>query len=277
MAHTGLLQTHLPPLPLAAYVEMLWYWEGYHPPHPKERILPSGVMELTINLSEEPLHVYNAQAACAPQPICGPMVGGARSQPFVIDTARPASILSVWFKPGGARLFFGAAADELHNLHLPLAALWGSSANRLYDQLLEAPTTVARFRVLEGALLGRLARAAERHRAVSYALAAFQAAPRSHTIAEIVRQIALSPTRFIQLFREEIGMSPKLYCRVKRFQAALRLIACQPNPKWAEVALTCGYYDQAHFINEFHAFAGITPTAYAPQSRDHYSNLPVFD
>ncbi|MEQ8677090.1 MAG: helix-turn-helix transcriptional regulator [Aggregatilineales bacterium] len=272
-----MLQTYIPKAPLADYVHMFWYWAGYHPPHKKERILPHGLMEMTINLADEPLVFSYPEDGYVPHPIYGPIVAGARSDYFVIDTNRPASILSVWFKAGGARAFFGASANALHNQHLSLDVLWGYDAHDLYCQLLEAPSTVHRFRLLETALTNRLKRASVRHRAVDYALNAFSKQPHNITIAQIVDEIALSPTRFIQVFREEIGITPKLFCRVQRFQHALSLIAQQRHHSWTDVALRCGYFDQAHFINDFQHFAGITPTMYAPQSPDHNSNLPFFE
>ncbi len=271
------LQTYLPQAPLSDYVHLLWYWKDYHPPHPRERILPGGMMEIVINLTAEPFQITYPQAGTQTQRISGAMAAGARSQHFLIDTTRPATLLAVWFKPGGALPFFGVPAADLHNLHLPLETLWGTAAKDLYEQLLEAPSPAACFRILEGALLRRLLAGAERHRAVEYALALLHRQPQPQRIAAIVDEIALSPTRFIQLFRDDVGFAPKLFCRIQRFQQALRLAAHDPARSWADVALTCGYYDQSHFINDFQAFAGIPPGAYVPQSRDHPSNLPVFD
>ncbi len=257
---------------------MFWYWEDYHPPHPKERILPVGMMDLTINLADEAFQIETTQQDVRlQQRIYGPMVAGARSEYFVIDTTRPASLLSVWFKPGGALPFFGVTASELHNLHLPLETLWGIQASNLYCQLLEVSSLTERFHLLEKALLVRLQKSSERHRAVDYALKIFHTQPHTQKISQVTEQIALSPPRFIQLFREDVGMTPKLFCRIQRFQRALSLITSQPATDWAEIALLAGYYDQAHFINEFQSFSGITPTAYAPQDREHNTNLPVLD
>lgn len=271
------LQTYIPLKPLSDFVHMFWYWEGYHPPHPKERILPGGMMELVINLTDEPMQIYEGHPHPRPHRIYGPIAAGARSQYFVVDTVRPASILAVWFKPGGAMPFFGVSAQELLNLHVPLDALWAAAAHDLYNQLLEAPTLDVRFRILEQALLCRLLQASECHRAINYALKIFNIQPQAHTIAEVVERIALSPTRFIQVFREDVGMTPKLFCRVQRFQRALRLIANQSEQSWTDIALSCGYYDQAHFINDFRALAGISPSLYAPQSLEHNTNLPIFE
>lgn len=267
------LQTYTPPPPLADYVQMLWAWDNYTPPHPRERILPAGMMEITLNLSDVPFQIDDGQK----HTLKGPMAAGARSTPFIVDTSQPMSLLSVWFKPGGALPFFGVPGDELHNHHVPLETLWGWQARDLYDQLREARTTPARFRILEQALLRRLCQANVRHRAVHYALDILRTAPHNTSINKIVDTIALSSTRFIHVFREDVGMTPKQFCRVQRFQQALRLIANREAERWVDVALICGYYDQAHFINDFRRFAGITPSAYLPQSREHNSNLPVYD
>lgn len=271
------LETYIPSGALAEYVQMLWYWEGYHPPHPAERILPAGMMEITINLTPAPFRIYDPAQSQSPFIIQGAMAAGARSTYFVVDTSRPMSILSAWFKPGGALSLLGAQGDELHNRHLSLELLWGWHARDLYSRLLEACTPLDRFRILEAALLHRLTIAHERHRAVPYALQRFTAAPHSLTIRNLLDEIALSPTRFIQVFREDVGMTPKQFCRVQRFLRSLKLITHSHRENRAEIALACGYYDQSHFTNEFRSFAGITPTHYAPQSREHNTNLPVFE
>ncbi len=99
-----------------------------------------------------------------------------------------------------------------------------------------------------------------------FALSHFQAVPHTGAIAEITEQIGLSQTRFVQVFREEVGLTPKLFCRIQRFQQALRHVESHPlmgcPVDWVKVALDCGYYDQAHFIHDFRAFSGINPSAY---------------
>lgn len=267
------LLIHRPQLPLSDYVEMMWSWEGYHPPHAKERILPNGAMEITIDLSEVGFRIYDHKMGATT--IHDMMVVGAQSDYFVIDTAQKMSLLSIWFKPGGARVFFGVKASELHNLHLPLHDLWGNLADHIYQQLRETNSASKRFTILEDALIARLQHAPQRHRAVHYALQTFRQVPLTRTINDVVDEIALSPTRFIQVFREDVGMTPKRFCRLLRFQRTLQHISKQTCPNWADLALQYGYYDQAHFINDFQAFAGITPAAYQPQSREHNMNVPL--
>lgn len=269
------LHSYIPAAPLSHFVNEIWLWEGYHPPHPKERILPGGVMELVINLSEEGFRMYYPADPYQPHRFHGPLVAGPRSEHFLVDTTRPASILGVYFKPGAALPFFKTSGRELHNLHVPLDTFWQARAHDLYCRLLEAKSPAERFHIVEQALLVQLARYQARHRAIGFALSAFHSTPHMQTVKQVVNQIGLSPTRFIQVFSEEIGLTPKLYCRVLRFQEALRLSVQRGATNWADIALSCGYYDQSHFINDFQELAGISPTLYFPQNPEHRTNLPV--
>jgi AraC-like DNA-binding protein len=266
------LQLYYPTHPLCHYVNLFWAWDDYAPPHPKERILPFGTMELNINLSDAPYVMTYPHDLLRSHVIHQAIVSGARSEFFVVDTSRPASLLSVWFKAGGALAFFGTPASELHNLHIPLHDLWGYDADNLYERLYHAKTTQARFELLEHFLCRRLTHSQPRHRAIDFSLGYLN---HGDDIGAVVNQIALSPTRFIQLFKAEIGMTPKQYSQIQRFQRAVQMIAHTPHPNWADIALACGYYDQSHFINAFQRFAGISPSEYIAQDKDHSSNLAM--
>jgi AraC-like DNA-binding protein len=256
---------------------MMWCWEGYHPPHSHERILPFGGVQLVVNLTDEGIWVAYPIDGFQPRPLRGVIVCGVHSSYFVVQTCRPASILSVVLEPGAACQLLGLPTQEFHNCHLPLSALWGREADDLYERLLTALTVSQRFAIMEAHLLARLQQAGQLHRAVPFALRSFCADAPAPSIARVVEQLALSPTRFIQVFEAAVGLTPKRFCQVQRFQRAFHMIARQPEPDWAAVALAVGYYDQAHFINEFHRFAGITPTQFAPQSAAHPGNLPFND
>jgi AraC-like DNA-binding protein len=203
------------------------------------------------------------------------VVCGAHSEYFSIDTANEVAVAGVHFKPGGAYPFFGLPQDELRNRHVSLDDLWGAEAADLRDQLLEAADDDERFGVLEGMLCRRLSR--DRHPAVSFALAAFERIPHTETIADVTRRVGLSPRRFIDLFSREVGLTPKLFCRVRRFQTVLRQIDRQKGIDWMDVALGCGYFDQAHFIHDFRNFSGLNPSGYLAVKGNHPNHVPLGD
>jgi AraC-like DNA-binding protein len=269
--------SYIPRPPLSEFVELFWWYDGYAPPHPKERLLPTGTVELVINLRDDTHGLFDRTHAGRRRTFRGPLVCGAHSEPFVIDTADEGSILGVHFKPGGAFPFLKVPAGELHNTHVPLEALWGAGAGLLREQLLEAQTPAARFRFLEQALLAQAARPLQRHPAVAFALKEFQGVPHGRTVSAVTERTGLSARRFIQVFADEVGLTPKLFCRVRRFQEVLRVTRDQRHVEWANVALACGYYDQAHFIHDFRAFSGLSPTTYLRDRGDHLNHVPLAD
>ncbi|WP_420917122.1 helix-turn-helix domain-containing protein [Dictyobacter halimunensis] len=91
----------------------------------------------------------------------------------------------------------------------------------------------------------------------------------------IASEVGLSQRHFIQVFGEAVGLTPKLFCRVQRFQALLRSLEYGRPVHWAEAALNCGYYDQAHCIHDFQAFSGLTPSTYLSSRGQFHNHVPL--
>src|SRR5262245_48518675 len=191
----GIRSKHLlhatPPPPLTDLVEAFWLWQSDPAAPTKERVLPTGAMQLFLDLGDE---------------TSAPRMCGARSECVVVDTL--ASAVGVQFKPGGAFPFLHVAAGELQDAHVPLDALWGREAAARRDRLRDAPTPAGKFRALERALLAQAARPPARHPAVAFALKEFQGGS-PPTIGEVTRRVGLSPKRFIRLFTAEVGLTDR--------------------------------------------------------------------
>ena len=190
---------------------------------------------------------------------------GAYGRIFLIDTAEDASVIGVHFRPGGAFPFLGLPAGELADAHVDLETLWGRAAVELRERLCAAGTPAERFRLLEEALLARLFRPLIHHDAVSVALDAFGRMDAGSTVQEVARRVGLSHRRFIQIFSAEVGITPKLFCRIQRFQRTIAMVRQIATPDWAQVAVDCGYFDQSHMIRDFLAFSGLSPAVYVRQ------------
>jgi AraC-like DNA-binding protein len=195
---------------------------------------------------------------------------GPHSEYFVIDTAGQQNVLGVHFRPGGAFPFFGLPADELHGQHVSLRELWGGFARQLREQLLAARTPEARLDLAEMALLRQM-RTPSPHPAVRYALGEFQGPRR---VRDVCAATGLSARRFIELFRREVGMAPKQYCRVRRFQRVVQS-AGMAAVDWSAVALEAGYCDQSHLIHEFREISGLSPSAWAGLRTGHRNHVPI--
>jgi AraC-like DNA-binding protein len=270
-----IFQSHLPRPPLSAFVELLWFGEDYVVPHALERVMPTEDMSLIINLYEDRTRVYDSNDHRQCQRLSGSIVVGAYSQFSVIDTAEQRSTMGAVFKPGGAVPFFKLPAGELQDANVELDTLWGAEAHDLRERLLAAKAPEAKFDVFECALLAKIVKPLDPpHPAVCFAVGNFRRLP-NQPISSVTDQIGLSQSRFIQLFAQQVGLTPKLFCRVQRFQKVLRQIGRSARIDWAEIALSCGYFDQAHFIHDFRAFSGINPSSYVANKTEFQNHVVI--
>lgn len=178
----------------------------------------------------------------------------------------------VVFRPGGAYPFFGVPMDELANRVVPARDLWGRRADALLEQLaaigpgVTRDHTRARLEVIERALESRMfgpdvfepasaaaARAAVRKLSLGGA-----------TVEETARALNVSPRHLRRAFVATVGVSPKQYARITRFQGVVSNVSNVQVARgaWSEVALASGYCDQSHLVREFRELAGLSPVAF---------------
>ena len=265
---------------LAPFVERLWYFdEGTDLARPRaarERALPTGSVNLVFRLSSEPVRVFRSIDDCVGEAFGHAVISGARSSYYVRDTARPSCSVGVHFRPGGAAALLGVPGEELAEHHTSLEDLWGRSASISRERLLAEPRPAARLGLLEELLLARVGRSEPLHPAVQRALARLDSRG-ACSIEALSRETGYSHRHLIALFRRAVGLTPKVYARIRRFQRAIARAAHARGSGWAEVALACGFCDQSHLTREFQAFAGVSPGAYAPLSADRPNHVPIHE
>jgi AraC-like DNA-binding protein len=252
-------ETYRPCSPLSQFIEFLWYWEEENATESQSCILPMGSVELVIDLHEDniPLFDLPSQTQCGSTK--GARICGVHSQGFIIARQQKCSVMGVHFKPGGSAAFLTVPIRELHNQIISLEDLC-KGAGELRDRLRSHSMTAVRFQILEQFLL-HMMRPQEHHPAVAFALHEFERFPHA-PVSVVTNHIGLSTRYFNQLFRDYVGLTPKLFCRVRRLQRVLGQVDGKQQVDWLDVALTCGYFDQAHLIHDFRTFAACTPTQY---------------
>ncbi|HWA89055.1 MAG TPA: helix-turn-helix transcriptional regulator [Rhizomicrobium sp.] len=266
-------KTFVPPAPFDAFIENIWYWRGFDPGHAKDTIMASARTGLMINLASETLAWYDGERYGRRNALKGPVLCGGHSAAFAID-AFQASNMGVQFKPGGAFAFFSGSARHFENAHVALGDLWGADAERLHQRLIEAPTPDAKIDMLFRAMVVRFNEAV-RHPAVEIALGLFRRSPHRVSVATAAREAEVSPKKLIRLFAEQIGMTPKAYLRVSRFQRVLERVHPAESVDWMEEVERHGYYDQPHFIREFKEFSGFTPSEYFRLRGPYQQHVPL--
>jgi len=250
-----------PPRALDDFIEHIWYWEGDPLPHRRELVMASHTAGLLVNLAHDELRHYAGVGYATPQRTRGIALCGPSSRHFAIDAHQP-KIMGVQFKPGGVHPFFAPSARLLTDAHVALEDIWGPAACRLHHRLVEAPTAERKIGVLCGALMARMRCTPEIHPVVSLALDRFDGEPFGARVGAVAAEAGLSRRRFIGVFAEHVGFTPKLYLRVRRFQSVLKRVFGATGVDWSEVAYLSGYADQPHFNRDFKSFSGLTPSQY---------------
>jgi AraC-like DNA-binding protein len=254
------LLVHKPAAPLSQYVEFMWRAANSGALPSRQRVYPNGAMALVIHLKKPTVTYFIDNEPCT---FRVPLLAGPYSRSFEIDPSQSTAVIGILFRPGVGRMFFPIAPHELHNADIALSELCPGAADRLLNDVCSAPGEHAQFLVVEQYLIRKLGNAAPIHPAVRYGVEQLSLEGGIRSVRKIQLDTGLSHTRFIQLFREHVGLTPKLFCRVRRFHALLDQITQGRHVNWAELAADCGYFDQAHLIRDFRAFAGITPLEYS--------------
>jgi AraC-like DNA-binding protein len=199
------------------------------------------------------------------------IVVGTRARYEFVDTVDMEEMVGILIEPGGFAGLFRERADLFFERSIGLEEIWAGPS--LTERLCEVPTPVEKLRTLEVLLTGRLHPGTRRSELVDQAMHLFR--EKGLCVAECVRSVGVSERRLSQVFREQVGMSPKMWCRVRRFQTAVRALHNGADGAWAELALRCGYYDQSHFANDFRAFSGINPTTYSACRGPWQNHVPI--
>jgi len=267
---------HVPGAPLSSFVKCFWYWEGAPRTHAKEQLMPNGEPSVVFNLRDDPIQIYAPDSLTRPHSYGHAVISGARTSCFVIDTKQEDRVFGIQFQPGGAFPFFRVPSHELENRSVDLDYLWPRTAKELRERLLAVARVDDMFPLAEQYLLAQLVRPLALHPAVRFARQQFCRRPHRVSMTRMLHEISLSQRHFIRVFHEQIGLTPKAFCRVRRFQRILETVHGARKVDWADVALECGYYDQAHFIHDFREFSGLTPTQYLARATQHLNHVPVF-
>jgi AraC-like DNA-binding protein len=238
---------------------MLWALDA-DSAYTRERLLPRDTIELLINLG--PPHRMLASPGLEARDCREAWISGLQESWLDIESPSNSKLVGVRFLPGGCHRVFGLPVDTLSGRVVDLDDVVGRVAREWRARLIDAPDMETRLDCLESWMTGRLVSADHSlHGSVSYALQALQRSYGSTPIRTLARESGISHKHLIDRFRSQVGLTPKTFARVLRFQALLRQVQ-HSNDSWARWAYALGYSDQSHLNLEFRAFSGRTPTEF---------------
>lgn len=273
-----ILQIHKPSFPLHSFIEHFVYFEGLSTPHKLERFLPDGNTEIIIDLTERPQYIYDNETLQEIQTCRYAWVSGVRTRPITIPSGRGSRMLVIAFKRGKAFPFYPFPMSELTDTVTDADLVFGRRFRDLREQLLAADSVARMFALVEIFLLrqaGQVIEADLSTRCIDHAVSSIIHQPTLGSLHRLSDEIGYSQKHFINLFRQQVGVSPKQYLKIMRFQKAIGAIEANEFIHWNRIALENGYFDQAHFIHDFKRFSGFTPNEYLSRKTSQLNYIPV--
>jgi len=249
----------VPSPPLRPHVREYVGWREFADPVIHRRELPTELVPVIINFGG-PIRIFD-QAQPQRWTDHGSFATGAYDSHVIVGSAGATGGLQINFTILGARLFFGRPLNDMTNLAAPLADLLGVSANAFCERLREAATWEERFAIADREIARRMAANGAPAAAVTWAWNQLRSTAGRVPIGLLVDEIGWSQKHFISRFRHELGLAPKTLGRVLRFARAVDLLKAGRAQRFADLAVDCGYYDQAHFTRDVRQFAGVSPRA----------------
>ena len=243
-----------------------------------DRFLPDGNAEIIIDLTEGTQFIYDNETLAEIQACRYFWASGVRTQPITIPSGNGSRMLVVAFKRGRAYPFYPIPVSELTDHVVSADLIFRKAILDLREQLLAAASIDQMFLLAETFLFqcAREGLSSEyTSRFIEYAVSSIVNRPNRLDFQQLSEQIGYSQKHFINLFKSQVGVTPKQYLKIMRFQQAVLEMEIGRTIDWSHFARENGYYDQSHFIHEFRNFSGFTPVEYINRKTDMLNYVPV--
>lgn len=234
-----------------------------------QRIVPCGLPELFFYAT--PVPAVNDSNKNFPEKL---FISGQQKNHYDILINKEISLFSIVFQPEGLRQFFSLPVNQLFNLNVSLHDIDKKLYRDIESRLSEAVSFEEKVKIIEiyfSALLEKNYRDYEFKR-VWHVMNCVKKYHGNIKIDLLASEACLSRKQFERVFSESVGESPKQYLNTIRFQYAIYQKSRNRELSITALAYDCGYFDQAHLINEFKTMSGLTQNNFLPKE----TLFPIF-
>jgi AraC-like DNA-binding protein len=265
-------QTFMPPEMLKPFIRYFWVLESRGADHTPKTFgaIVDGCPGAIMVQSEQ-------EAFCDEQKKKLPEIFlyGQTVKPVKFSSAGKFNVIGICFQPHALKSVFGLDADELTNSCVDLNLLGNGKQARLSDQLAMAASPRDQINALSSYLMDRVR---SNHRqadaSIWHALTRIVQTDGNISMKELQQKLQLSERSLERKFKQAIGISPKLFSRICRFQESLNQMRKSNYDKLSDLAYENNYADQSHFIRVFKEFTGFSPLEFKKQSSEVVENFP---
>lgn len=252
---------------LEKHIESILYFKDHKPEHSIEKVVPTGHIFIIFELDNIPRNTFDNETLKPLNSFSKVWVSGTHKNYLSISAHQDAEMLVIQFKPTGAFPFLHCPVQQLNDKVVSAKEIFGEEIIELRDKIFAAENPMAKFYLVSHWLENRFD---SKKRAPEYLLTfieRLQKEPVSN-LKELINSYPATQKQLIEHFKKYVGLTPKYYHRILRFNEILKIIHDKGKVSWADIAYSCDYSDQSHFIKEFYHFSGFSPQEFIKMEFD---------
>ena len=243
---------------LAPFVKSIFHYKDFYPDHSIERVIPTGHLFIIFELDDLTRHTYDNKNLKPNGTYRKAWVSGMHKNHISISAHQNSEMFVIQLEPYGGFPFIHRPIEQLNERVIPAEEIFGPDILAFRNNILSLEKSEDKFQACDHWLSDHF----DPHKVPPPDLVNFVTAQQSNPVSqlpEIMAKYPRSQKHLIHLFKKYIGLTPKWYQRILRFNDLLKQIQNKENIAWADIAYRCGYTDQSHFIKEFKHFSGFNP------------------
>ncbi|NER13669.1 helix-turn-helix domain-containing protein [Leptobacterium flavescens] len=252
---------HSPDNYLKDFVETFIYFKDFMPDHSIERVIPTGHIFIIFELDGMERNTFDNDTLKPNNTFRKVWISGMHKNYISISAHQKSEMFVIQFKASGAYPFLHLPVHEINEKIFHAEELLGEEILELREALVRSESEEEKFRLAEDWLNKRFDKEKEPPGDMLDFIHKLQQRSQtvSNNIAALMDEYPYTRKHLIDMFKLYVGLTPKYYHRILRFNEILKQIEEKEKISWAQVSLDCGFSDQAHFIKDFRHFSGFNP------------------
>lgn len=243
---------------IAPYIETIFHYEQFVPDHSIERLVPTGHVFILFELDGIERHTFDNDTLKPNASYSKAFISGMHRNYISISAHENSEMLAIQFKPFGSYPFLHEKTDMINELVVAAHEIVGDELYLLRQELINSDTTDRKFELVDSWLQHRFDEQKAPPEDIVQFVSQLQAEP-VDSLNALIEAYPASQKKLIEEFKKYVGLTPKYYQRILRFNDLLKRLQSEDKICWTEIAHDCGYFDQSHFIKEFKHFSGFNP------------------
>ncbi len=257
-----IFETYNPNGIIGEYLESLIYFKDFIPDHSIERVIPTGHVFLIFELDNIVRSTYDNDTLKPNKTYRKVWVSGMHKNYISISAHQKSEMFVIQFKAYGAYPFFHNSIDKINEQIFHAEELFGNEILELRKSLLKADNPQEKFKLVEGWLNKRFDNEKQPKKAIINVINEFQKPSKGIFFNKLIEHYPFTQKHLIAQFKKYVGLTPKYFHRIMRFNEILAKIQQKENISWSQISYDYGFSDQPHFIKDFKHFSGFNPTEF---------------